>query len=44
LKKLEEEYEIIEQEIEEFTTDSGKTLKLQGHIIKFEQGKANTLL
>lgn len=43
LHKLEEEYEIIEQEIEEFTTDSGKTLKLQGHIIKIKQGKANTL-
>lgn len=37
LHKLEGEYEIIEQEIEEVTTDSGKTLKLQGHIIKLKQ-------
>lgn len=39
LHKLEGEYEIIEREIEELTTDSGKTLKLQGNIIKIKQGK-----
>lgn len=28
------DYEIIEQQPERLTTDSGKELKLQGHIIK----------
>lgn len=34
LRKLEEKYEIIEQELEKLTTDSGKELELQGNILK----------
>ena len=34
LHKFENDYEIIEQEPERLTTDSGKELELQGHIIK----------
>lgn len=34
LHKFENDYEIIEQQPERLTTDSGKELKLQGHIIK----------
>lgn len=34
LRKFERDYEIIKQELEVLTTDSGKELKLQGHIMK----------
>ena len=34
LLKLKSKYEIIEQEIEKLTTDSGKYLELQGYILK----------
>ncbi len=34
LRKFEDKYEIIEQEIEKLTTDSGKYLELQGYILK----------
>ncbi len=34
LRKFDKKYEIIEREIERFTTDSGKDLELQGYILK----------
>ena len=34
LHKFEDEYEIIEQELEKMTTDSGKELELQGYIMR----------
>lgn len=34
LRKFDEKYEIIEQGLERSTTDSGKELELQGHILK----------
>lgn len=34
LHKFDGKYEIMEQGIEEFTTDSGKELKLQGYILR----------
>ncbi len=34
LRKFDERYEIIEQGLERFTTDSGKDLELQGYILK----------
>ena len=34
LQKFEDKYEIIKQELEETTTDSGKELKLQGYVLK----------
>lgn len=34
LHKFEEKYEIIEQDIERLTTDSGKELELQGYILR----------
>jgi len=34
LHKFENEYEIIEQDVEKLTTDSGKKLELQGFIMK----------
>lgn len=34
LHKLESDYEIIEQEFEALTADSGKELELQGYILK----------
>ena len=34
LRKFDEKYEIIEQGLEIFTTDSGKGLELQGYILK----------
>lgn len=34
LRKFDEAYEIIEQGTEKFTTDSGKELALQGHVMK----------
>ena len=34
LHKLDDQYEIIEQGLERLTTDSGKALELQGHILK----------
>ncbi|WP_155832001.1 hypothetical protein [Butyrivibrio sp. WCD2001] len=37
LRKFEDEYEIIEQELEKVTTDSGKELELQGYIMKVRE-------
>lgn len=37
LHKLEDQYEITRQELEEAVTDSGKELKLQGYILKAKQ-------
>lgn len=34
LRKFDEKYEIIEQGLERSTTDSGKELELQGHILR----------
>lgn len=34
LHKFDEKYEIIEGELKRFTTDSGKSLELQGYILK----------
>ena len=34
LRKFEDEYEIIEQDVEKLTTDSGKELELQGFVMK----------
>lgn len=34
LHKFDDQYEILEQELEETVTDSGKELKLQGYILK----------
>ena len=34
LRKFDEKYEIIERELEKFTTNSGKNLELQGYILK----------
>ncbi|SDB64218.1 GNAT family N-acetyltransferase [Butyrivibrio sp. INlla16] len=37
LRKFEDEYEIIEQELEKVSTDSGKELELQGYIMKVRE-------
>lgn len=34
LQKFADKYEIIERELEEIVTDSGKELKLQGYVLK----------
>lgn len=34
LRKFDKKYEIIEQEFERLTTDSGKNLELQGYVLK----------
>ena len=34
LRKFENEYEIIEQDVEKLSTDSGKELELQGFVLK----------
>ena len=36
LQKFSNEYEIIDQDLEELTTDSGKELKLQGYVLKLK--------
>lgn len=37
LRKLESDYDILDQETEALITDSGKELKLQGHIVKLRK-------
>lgn len=37
LHKFENQYEIIEQQFEKLTTDSGKALELQGYILKTKE-------
>lgn len=37
LRKFKNQYEIIEQEFEKLTTDSGKVLELQGYVLKAKE-------
>ena len=41
LRKFEKQYEIIEQGFETSTTDSGKTLELQGYVLKAKKHPVN---